>query len=227
MRVIGILGGVASGKSEIARLLAERGCVILDADRAGHEVLEQPEVKHILTARWTNAILAPDGRIDRAAIARIVFPAPTASVSYVARADAERRFLEQLTHPRIGAMLQQQIAKCETGAQVPAVVLDAPLLLEAGWNEFCTTIVFVDAPREVRLARAAARGWSAAQFAAREAAQYSLDSKRRHAGYVIQNGDSLAAVAAEVDRFWQSFTNPKSADPRPVAPASLSIPASQ
>jgi dephospho-CoA kinase len=206
MRVIGILGGVASGKSEIARLLAERGCVILDADRAGHAVLEQPVVKRTLVARWTDAILAPDGTINRPAIARIVFPAPTATGAFVARADAERRFLEQLTHPLIGELLQQQIAASKSGANIPAVVLDAPLLLEAGWNEFCTTIVFVDAPSEVRLARATARGWTPAQFKAREAAQFSLDAKRRCAKYVIQNGGSLAETAAEVDRFWQAFT---------------------
>lgn len=194
--VIGILGGVASGKSRIAQLFRERGAVVLDADRAGHQVLREPEVERLARARWGDAIFdEQSGHIDRARLAAIVFaPAPSGP--------RELTYLEQLTHKRIGAVLQAEIDSLGNRDDVPAIVLDAPVMLKAGWNEFCDHIVFVDAPRDLRAGRAAGRGWSEAEFERREAAQESLETKRRLADVVIDNSLSLAATAAQIDQLW-------------------------
>ena len=197
MQVIGILGGVASGKSLIAGQLAQLGAGVLDADRAGHEVLRLPEIEAAARARWGPGVFGPDGRIDRARLARVVFaPGP--------EAERERKFLEQRTHPEIGRRLAAQAERLAASG-APAAVLDAPLLLEAGWDGFCDKLIFVDAPRQVRLARALARGWSEEDFAAREAAQESLDVKRKRADVIVDNSGSPERVEAQVERFWHSL----------------------
>lgn len=195
--VIGLVGGVASGKSTVARLFCELGAGLLDADRAGHAVLGRPEVRQALLARWGAEILDKHGAVDRRAVARRVFAPPPAG-------PAERAFLEQLIHPLIAEHLRGQAAELAT-AGVRGFVLDAPLLVEAGWHTMCTTIVMVEAPRDVRLARAAQRGWSQEDFAAREAAQESLDVKRRLADVVIDNSESEAALRAAVRRVWSDL----------------------
>ncbi len=158
VRVIGLVGGVASGKSLIARQLVELGAGWLDADRAGHEVLELEDVKQALRQRFGEEVVGPDGQISRPAIGQRVFGG--------AGAVEARQFLEQTTHPRIGELLGRQAAAFEAAGK-EVLVLDAPLLMEAGWDKFCDKTVFVEAPREVRLDRARGRGWSDAEFAAR------------------------------------------------------------
>lgn len=197
MRLIGILGGVASGKSLVARQLAQFGAGLLDADRAGHEVLRLPRVEAAVRDRWGEAVLGPDGRIDRARLAEIVFAGPPDG-------PPERKHLEQLTHSEIGRLLKQQ-AEALASSGTAAAVLDAPLLLEAGWDRLCERLVFVDAPREVRLCRAKARGWSEEDFAAREAVQESLNFKRERADLVVDNSGSPEQTQAQLERFWQSF----------------------
>lgn len=197
MRVIGILGGIASGKSLVARQLAEAGAGLLDADRAGHEVLRLPHVAAAVRERWGEAACGPDGRVDRARLARIVFADPPGG-------QPEREYLEQLTHPEIGRLLRQQAEALES-AGVAVAVLDAPLLLESGWDKLCEKMVYVDAPRSARLWRALSRGWSEEDFAAREAAQESLDFKRRRADVVLDNSGSPEQTQAQIERFWQSL----------------------
>ncbi len=197
MQIIGILGGVASGKTTIARMLAELGAALLDADAAGHEVLRRPEIEEALRQRWGTEVFGPDGRIDRAKVARIVFGPPP-------RGPAERAWLEQLTHPEIARLLTDQSRRlAASGTEVG--VLDAPLLLEAGWDKLCERLIFADAPRDVRRRRALARGWSAEDFEAREGAQESLDQKRRRADVVIDTSGSLQQTRDQIERFWQSL----------------------
>ncbi|MGA2069019.1 MAG: dephospho-CoA kinase [Thermoguttaceae bacterium] len=196
MHVLGLLGGVASGKSLVAKLLAERGAVALDADRAGHEALRLPHVEAAVRRQFGAGVFGPDGRVDRSRLARIVFD-PSAE------GKARRLGLERLTHPEIARRLARQI---ETQARdAPLVVLDAALILEAGWDKLCDKLAFVDAPPEVRRARAAARGWTPEEFAAREAAQESLDFKRRRADVVIDNSAAAEDTGLQVDRLWQSL----------------------
>ena len=90
-------------------------------------------------------------------------------------------------------------------ASVPAIVIDAALLIEAGWSGICSAIAFVDCPRETRVRRAADRGWTEEEFAAREAAQLPIEEKRRRASHVIENSGSLADLDREVARFWAAI----------------------
>jgi dephospho-CoA kinase len=201
MKTIGLVGGIASGKSLVAKLFAERGAGMLDADRTGHEVLARDaEVRAALVARWGPTILAPDGSIDRAAIAACVFASDTASSAEAAH--QEREFLESLLHPRIKARLSEKTAEF-AAAGYPAVVLDAPLLLEVGWGPMCDLLVMVDAPREARLARAIERGWTSQEFARRESAQWPVEEKRRHAKVVIKNDGTLDDLQTAVRDVWQ------------------------
>ena len=199
LRVIGLVGGVASGKSLVARQLAELGAGLLDADRAGHEVLGLPEVEAGARARWGERVFGPDGRIDREKLAGVVFsPPPEGSI--------ERKFLEKLTHPEIGRRVGRQAAGLAAlGNRV--AVLDAPLILEAGWDKLCSRLLFVDAPRRARLARAVARGWTEEEFAAREAVQLPLDRKRRLADLVVDNSGSPEQTRARLERLWPSLVD--------------------
>lgn len=193
--VIGVVGGVASGKSTVAAMLADLGAVVLDADQAGHEALKRPEVEQAVRARWGGCCFAADGRIDRSVLADLVFGGSSEAME-------NRRYLEELTHPIIGALLAERSRRLAAeGSRV--VILDAPLLFEAGWDKLCGTIVFVDSPRELRRVRATARGWSEEEFAAREAAQHSLARKRSRADVVIDNSGPLAATREEVERLWR------------------------
>lgn len=197
-RIIGLLGGVASGKSFVAEQLQQFGAARLDADRVGHEVLLLPEVIEQLKARWGERVLNPKGEISRSAVAAIVF----------ARSDEGReelKFLESVTHPLIGLRLREEAQRLAAeGKQY--LVLDAPVMLKAGWDSLCDVILYVDAPQEVRLQRALERGWTKEQFAAREAAQESLDEKRRHAQVVIKNAGKPEETAQLLAHWWQEFT---------------------
>ncbi len=197
MHILGLIGGIASGKSAVAAALARRGAVAFNADQLGHQVLEEPEVRDALVERWGTGILASSGSIDRSAVAKIVFAPGTAAAE-------ELDFLEGLVHPGIRRRIEAGIRQLPD-ASVPAVVIDAALLVEAGWAAVCTAIAFVDGPRDQRLARAAARGWTEEEFSRREAAQLPIEEKRRRASHVIDNSGSLDDLEAEVERFWQTL----------------------
>ena len=191
--VLGVLGGIGSGKSEAARLLAARGGLVLDADRMAREELERPETVAWLRERFGAGVLTAQGQPDRAALAARVFAqAP------------ERRALEERLHPAVRARLKAELAAARLRA-VPRVVLDVPLLLE---NEDkhalaaqCDALVFVDVARAERERRVQAqRGWSAAELARREAAQMPLELKRARAQHVLDNNGDRAALDAAAAR---------------------------
>src|SRR5262245_36688326 len=197
MLTLGLVGGIASGKSLVASCFRDLGAVVLDADRAGHEVLREPDVIAAIKNRWGDSVLDSAGQVSRRAVARIVFGSGN---------EAERRFLEELTHPRIQMRLQQELAKAQaTQPPPPAVVIDAALLFEAGWDKLCDKIIFVDAPRDVRLERAVVRGWSTEQFAAREAAQHPPEEKRRRSNIVIRNVRTLENLRDVVRLTWRDL----------------------
>lgn len=197
MIVIGIAGGIASGKSLVSAQLEQLGAVVLDADRTAHEVLSELDVKDAIRTRWGAGVFDADGRVDRAAVAKIVFaPAPDGT--------EQLKFLEQLVHPRIGQRLRGQLDECaDRGAA--AVALDAAVMFKAGWDRLCDKIVFVDAPREVRLARSRQRGWSESEFDAREAAQLPVAEKRTRADVVIDNSGTPDETRQQIQCFWNSI----------------------
>jgi dephospho-CoA kinase len=144
MKLIGILGGIGSGKSLVASELARLGAVILDGDRVGHLVLEEKEVRDALRQRWGNAIFREDGTVNRREIATIVFgDAPDAK--------AELAFLEGLTHTRIGTRLFAELDRLRQEGRVKLVVLDAPVMTKTGWHKKCSP------RRRARLVSGAAR----------------------------------------------------------------------
>jgi dephospho-CoA kinase len=194
MLVLGLVGGIASGKSLVAECFRELGAVVLDADRAGHAALRSTDVVAAIRNRWGDSVLEPNGQISRRAVARIVFAEGN---------EHERQFLEQLTHPRIREQLEQELAAARAAVpQPPAVVIDAALLFEAGWDALCDKIIFVDAPRDVRLERAVSRGWSTEQFAARERAQMPVEEKRQRSQIVIRNIRTLENLRDVVRLTW-------------------------
>jgi len=191
--VIGLLGGIAAGKSLVAQQLARLGAGVLDADQAGHDVLLQPEVVQAVVRRWGPEVLNPDGTVNRSRLAQRVFGNKE-----------ELKHLEAITHPRIEQRLRRQAHRLvQEGAK--ALVLDAPLLLRAGWDRWCDLLVFVDAPEPLRLERAAARGWSPEQFRRREAAQEPLEEKRRRADVVIDNSGSPEQTRKQVEQLWREW----------------------
>jgi len=195
--VVGLTGGIGGGKSAVAALLAERGAIVIDADAAGHEALLRPEVRERLVERFGPGILAMEGdaRIDRRALGRIVFADPAAL-----------RDLEAVVHPVMVDQFRREIEEARARRDVPLVVIDAAILLEAGWDALCDLVVFVDAPRATRLERVGRRGWSDAELRAREAAQWTPETKASRADYVLSNAGGLDDLAAAVDRFiaWMS-----------------------
>ena len=192
LRILGLLGGVASGKSFVSAIFAEHGLGVLDADRAGHAALRLVHVVAAARNRWGVEIVSPDGQLDRGRLAKIVFAPGEIGTR-------EREFLERLTHPEIALLLMQEAAQM-SAAGVAAAVLDAAVMLEAGWDKWCEKLVYIDAPRTIRLARALARGWKEEDFIAREAAQESLDFKRRRADVVIDNSDSTEQTRSQIER---------------------------
>lgn len=196
--VVGLTGGIGGGKSEVAALLAERGWAVIDADSVGHELLDDPGVRGRIVARFGDGVMTPPGlepaarRIDRGALGAIVFADPV-----------RRRALEAILHPLMRGRFRTAIER-ETQAprqNARAVVLDAAVLLEAGWDDLCDLVVFVDAPRTERMHRAARqRGWSPQAFEARERAQWPCDEKRRHAALVIRNDAGVDSLRQELDR---------------------------
>jgi dephospho-CoA kinase len=189
--VVGITGGIGSGKSEAARAFARLGAEVIDADRLGHEALREPAVIQRLTERFGEAILDRQGQVERARLASVVFNNPEA-----------RRALESVTHPVIRRKAEALLA----ASRAPLAVLDAALLFEAGWHEMCDAVVFIDAPDEVRWQRVHGRsGWDEGQWRARESAQLPLTDKRQLADHVLMNGstpEDLFRQAASLTRQW-------------------------
>jgi dephospho-CoA kinase len=204
--LIGVAGGIASGKSLVTDQLRALGAAVIVADETAHEVLKLDEVKQAARQRWGEAIFTPQGEIDRSRLGKIVFASTP-------EAHAELEYLEQLVHPRVRQITHRQIDLLARDPQTQAIVLDVPLLFESGWDAACDTIVFVDAPREARVSRAAQRGWTAEEFDRRELAQDSLASKRDRSSVVIDNSGTKMATQAQVDRFWQTLPGLMAAAP--------------
>ena len=196
---IGLVGGIASGKSQVARYLATKGAAIIDADKLGHQVLEKPLVIRSLTNRFGPEITSLSGAIDRDKLGALVF-----GEGENARRNLE--FLEQTVHPMIHAEAVRKLQEYRKSKQPPpAVVLDAPLLIEAGWNSMCNHILFVDTLVDTRKQRALARGWNEEQFEQREAAQLSVEEKKQYASHVV-SGEDNAAMQDQIDAFWEDVT---------------------
>ena len=188
--IIGLLGGPGAGKSAVAGHFARLGCAVIDADALAHEALDEPAVRQQVAEGLGPEVLDAAGRVDRKAVGARVFDDPAA----LAR-------LEAIVHPRVRALRAARRAELDADPAVKAIVEDSPLLLEAGLARECDVLVYVDAPRPVRVARVRqARGWDERELDRREKKQASLDMKRLQADYVVDNSASEAQAQAEVRR---------------------------
>jgi dephospho-CoA kinase len=193
--VLGLVGGIGAGKSQVAEAFASRGARVISGDALAHAALREPAIKKLVVARWGERLLDDKGEIQRRLLADVVF------------ADAgERRALEAMVHPWIKDRIRAEVEAARADANVKLIVLDAAVMLEAGWHDVCDHLVFIEAPREVRLWRVAEqRGWTLQEVEAREAAQLPLTAKAAHADHTLDNSTSLERLDHQVTdlvRLW-------------------------
>ncbi len=223
--VIGLIGGIGSGKSAVAGHLGRLGAFVLDADAIGHVFLEQSPGRDRVLERFGEEILEPFGEfgirreIDRRALGALVFQSPGAL-----------RDLEAILHPLMRKTFEKAIARESRRGRVPLVALDAAILYEAGWDTLCDSVVFVDASPKTRLARLeASRGWTPDVLDAREKVQGPLEEKRRQADHRIMNDGTPDELAASVEAFWPTLKSRpgrrRSADPADESPSTKGQPA--
>ncbi len=189
MRRIGLTGGIGSGKSTVAGMLADLGAHVIDADALAREVVA-PGTDGLaeLVAQFGTGILAADGSLDRAALGAVVFADPAA-----------RERLNAITHPRIAARTAELVAALPDDA---VLVHDVPLLAELGMQDAYDLVVVVDAPDDIRVARLMQRGLDERDARARIAAQASRDQRLAIADVVLDNSGSLADLKAQVLQAW-------------------------
>ncbi len=191
--IVGLIGGIGGGKSTVAAAFARHGAKVVSGDALGHEALRQSDIKARLVERWGTDVLDEAGEISRRKVAGIVF-------AKTPHGRAELKALETLVHPYIGRRFREEAAAAEADPSVRLVVLDAAVLLEAGWDGVCDRVVFVDAPRAVRLRRLAeGRGWGAKDLEDRENAQLTLAEKAARATDVVDNSGAPEEVDRRVD----------------------------
>jgi dephospho-CoA kinase len=191
---VGLTGGIGSGKSAVARLLAEHGAAIIDADELAREVVAPgtPGLAEIVAA-FGDDVLLPDGSLDRPALGRIVFADPE-----------QRRRLEKITHPLIG---EETFRRMDALADHAVVVHDVPLLAEGKMQGLYDCVIVVEAPREVRLARLEQRGLPRAEAEGRMASQATDEQRRAIATYVLDNAGTLQDLSRQVDQVWEKLTS--------------------
>jgi dephospho-CoA kinase len=187
--VAGLVGGIGSGKSRVAATFAERGARVISGDDIAHEALRQPAVRDRVAARWGPGVLDGRGEVNRRKLGAVVFADP-----------CERAALEALVHPWIRERIAAEVAAAQADPAARLIVLDAAIMLEAGWNGICDRLVYIDAPRELRLRRVAEqRGWAPEEVEARERAQLPLTEKAARADYALDNSGTLGDLNRQVD----------------------------
>ena len=201
--VIGLAGGVGAGKSTVAAILASLGCLVLDADAQVRALLDTPEVRDQLVGWWGGSILGGDGMVDRKAVAAIVFAGPE-----------QLRRLESLLHPRV-IQAQREAIEGADPKVTPAVVLDVPLLFEAGMDSACDAVIFVDTPEPLRLARVrSSRGWDEAELARRQASQWPMETKKAKSSFVVMNAGDRTDLEEQVREAFEQIRPDPEPEPR-------------
>jgi dephospho-CoA kinase len=205
MLLVGLTGGIASGKSTVSAMLAEQGAEVIDADHIARQVVMPG------TPAWCKirehfgpGVLHPDGQIDRQALADIVF----ADKSKLA-------LLNEITHPAIFARIADRL-EAHHGQDV-VVILDAALLIEAGLAEGVDVVIVVHSPREIQVERLAAKGVGQTDARNRIASQLEPEKRLARADIVIDNSGSLEDLGRQVDKIWKELQARLAAGARPPA----------
>ncbi len=203
--IIGIVGGIAAGKSTTAAEFARLGCALIDADAIAHEMLEDPDVRETLRVRWGDAIFTSDGTVDRGKVGEIVFGDP-----------GELAELCAILHPLIRIHMEREVERALRDANVVGVVVDAAVLFEGGWDDLCTHTVFVVARAPQRVERAMkGKGWDEQMLTGREKSQISLDNKVHKCDYTIDNSSSASHLHEQVRKLFHTIIH--GADPPRVS----------
>ena len=195
MLLVGLTGGIGSGKSTVARMLEERGAVVFDADLLAREAVEPGTPGHTaVIERFGADVLAPGGELDREALASIVFADPSA-----------RRDLEQIVHPEVRRLFADGSEAYRDTDRI--VVFSAPLLVESGMHTAFEILVVISATVATQIERLMRqRGMSEAAIRARIDAQAPLEDKAAVADFLVDNGGTLAELESQVERLWHDLS---------------------
>jgi len=190
--VVGLAGGVGSGKSTVAAIFRNQGARGIDADALGHKVLDLPRIRAALARDWGDGIFLGGrrrGRVDRAALARLAFR----SAESVAR-------LNRRVHPAILREIRRLLARTPGW-----VILDAPLLFETGADALCDKVIYVSAPFALRVKRIRGRGWGPGELRRRERFQFPTAYKKKKADYVIDNAGPKSRTVSQTRKICEEL----------------------
>ena len=191
MIIIGLTGGIGTGKSEVARILEEIGAYIIDADKLGHSAyLPHSEIWEEVVKEFGDGVLLPDEEIDRKKLGSIVFNDPVQLAK-----------LNEIMHPRMGKMVENLIE----GADAEVVVVEAALLLEAGWDALVDEVWCTGASEDIVIDRLEARnGLNKEEAQKRIKAQMSVDERKSRSQVMIENNGDLAQLTAVIEQIWEN-----------------------
>jgi dephospho-CoA kinase len=185
--IIGIMGGIGSGKSTVAAEFAKLGCKIIDADTIAHDLLEENEVRRQIIDLFSNEILDSHGKIDRKKISEIVFNNPELLFK-----------LNNIIHPGVLQKTEELIEQYNKDNQCKAIILDMPLLLEVGWEKRCDRLIFVDCDEKTRNNRVKNKFSEKNNIKNRENFQISLDKKKNIADNTVNNNSDFSSLVRQI-----------------------------
>jgi dephospho-CoA kinase len=194
-KIIGILGGIGSGKSTVAGIFGDNGCAVIDADAIAHGMLDEPETKELILAAFGDEVFA-GGNVDRQRLADAVF---------ANNGTAER--INAIIHPKVLSEIDKLIEIYNRDSNIRAIVLDVPLLLEVGWEKKCDYLIFVECNPENRAKRAQKHGLSGENLKKREKFQISLDKKAKIAHYIMHNNSGTKEITNQVTKVLSVIVN--------------------
>lgn len=194
-KIIGITGGISSGKSTVARMFASLGAECIDADEICHRLIQSKEIKKEIVERFGETVLDAIGKIDRSQLAKIVFQ--------------EKARLDELCailHPLVIKQIETKIDEIEKLRRRKAIVIDAALLEESELSMICDFVIFVNTGRDNRLNRCKiSRNWEEDELEKRERFQMALEVKKKRADYIIDNNFTEDSTHRQVEEFWKYY----------------------
>ncbi|MDR2642930.1 MAG: dephospho-CoA kinase [Planctomycetaceae bacterium] len=200
--ILGLVGGIGCGKSLVASLFVEFGAGLIDADVIGHNLLADSKISEQIRAYFGEDVFRNFNGVncvDRSELARIVF-AQTESGA------AGLKYLNSILHPPITKIINEKIQYLtQKGCNI--IILDAPLLLETGFNKIADKIVFIEASKENRLARILKRNWTENDLKLRESAQLPIEKKRQHADFIISNNNTIDNTKNQIASLIKKITD--------------------
>ena len=194
MKIIGLTGGIGSGKSTVSTIMAGLGAVIIDADIVGHDLLKNTQVQHEIISAFSKDILTNDGNIDRKTLSRIVFDSPDSLAK-----------LNRIMHQRMSNIVNNKLKKYKN-ENIEIVVLEAPLLIDAGWNSLVDEVWVINTPVNTVIRRLRERtGMTKNEVLVRIASQLSPNERLKAANVVIDNNGSPAELKKTIISLWSKL----------------------